>query len=206
MGKMKTAAEVLNELAEGIRSCTLCPLHLYRKLAVPGEGPADAKIMLIGEAPGYHEDQQGRPFVGPAGRFLTELLARAGLRREDVFITNVVKCRPPNNRDPAPGEIRTCTSTWLEKQIEAINPQVIITLGRYSMALFLPNQSITKVHGQPHRVNGRVIVPMFHPAAALHQDRFREPLLKDFEKLPQILAGLQQPPTADTRPQQLSFF
>ncbi len=205
---MKTAADVLKELADGIRACTLCPLHLHRKLAVPGEGPADAEVMFIGEAPGYHEDQQGRPFVGPAGRFLNELLARAGLRREQVFITNVVKCRPPNNRDPAPNEIRTCTSTWLQKQIEAINPRVIITLGRYSMALFLPNQSITRVHGQPQRVDGRVIVPMFHPAAALHQERFREPLIKDFEKLPQILAELrQQPPAADSaRPQQLSLF
>ncbi len=204
---MKTAAELLNELADGIRACTLCPLAAHRKLAVPGEGPADAEIILIGEAPGYHEDQQGRPFVGPAGRFLTELLARAGLRREEVFITNVVKCRPPNNRDPAPIEIRTCTSTWLEKQIEVINPRVIVTLGRYSTALFLPNQSITRVHGQPHRVNGRVIVPMFHPAAALHQERFKEPLIKDFEKLPQILAeARQQAPTADSRPQQLSLF
>jgi len=174
---------------------------------VPGEGPADAEVMLIGEAPGYHEDQQGRPFVGPAGRFLTELLARAGLRREEVFITNVVKCRPPNNRDPAPIEIRTCTSTWLEKQIEIINPRVVITLGRYSTALFLPNQSITKVHGQPHQVNGRVIIPMFHPAAALHQERFKEPLIKDFERLPQILAEVRrQSPAAGPEPRQLSFF
>lgn len=204
---MKTAAELLNELANAIRVCTLCPLAAYRKQAVPGEGPADAEIMLIGEAPGYHEDQQGRPFVGPAGRFLTELLAQAGLRREEVFITNVVKCRPPNNRDPAPIEIKTCTSAWLEKQVEIIDPRVIITLGRYSMALFLPNQSISKVHGQPHRVNGRIIVPMFHPAAALHQERFREPLIKDFEKLPQILAeARRQTPTADSRPQQLSLF
>mgnify|MGYP000156236320 CR=1 FL=1 len=204
---MKTAAELLNKLADAIRACTLCPLAAHRKQAVPGEGPADAEIMLIGEAPGYHEDQQGRPFVGPAGRFLTELLARAGLRREEVFITNVVKCRPPNNRDPAPIEIKTCTSTWLEKQIEIINPGVIITLGRYSTALFLPNQPITKVHGQPHQVNGRVIIPMFHPAAALHQERFKEPLIKDFEKLPQILAEVRrQSPAAGPEPRQLSLF
>jgi DNA polymerase len=132
--------EILQEVAEEVNVCTLCDLHHSRKRAVPGEGPTQATIMFIGEGPGFHENEQGRPFVGAAGKFLEDLLAKIGMRREQVFITNVVKCRPPGNRDPRPDEVDTCTSTYLERQIQAINPKVIVTLGRFSMGLFIPNE------------------------------------------------------------------
>lgn len=201
----------LDMVAQEVRGCTLCPLHSGRVRAVPGEGPADAKIMFIGEGPGFHEDRQGRPFVGASGQFLDELLARAGMRREDVFITNVVKCRPPNNRDPVADEIDTCTSTYLDRQIAAINPSVIVTLGRFSMQYFLPNERIMRVHGQPRTVKGRLVVPMIHPAAALHQPQNRPLLEADFEQLPAILQRAEQlmdtsdqPP--DEQAEQLSLF
>lgn len=201
----------LDMVAQKVRGCTLCPLHTGRVRAVPGEGPADAKIMFIGEGPGFHEDRQGRPFVGASGQFLDELLARAGMRREDVFITNVVKCRPPNNRDPVADEIDTCTSTYLDRQIAAINPPVIVTLGRFSMQYLLPNERIMRVHGQPRIVKGRLVVPMIHPAAALHQPQNRPLLEADFEQLPAILQRAEQlmdtsdqPP--DEQAEQLSLF
>ncbi len=178
----------LEEIAAAVQTCTLCPLHTGRVQGVPGEGPSDAEIMFIGEGPGYHENRQGRPFVGPSGQFLDELLALAGLQRRDVFIGNVVKCRPPDNRDPLPDEIEMCTSTYLMRQIELINPKVIVTLGRFSMNLFIPGAKITQIHGQPRRINGRLIVPMMHPAAALHQPRNRELIAEDFRRLPDILA------------------
>jgi DNA polymerase len=144
--------------------------------------------MLIGEGPGYHEDRQGRPFVGPSGQFLDELLSIAGLSRAEVFIGNVVKCRPPQNRDPQPDEVQICTETYLDRQIEAINPRVIVTLGRFSLGLFLPGERISRIHGQPRTVGGRLIVPMLHPAAALHQPQNRPLLEADFQRLPAILA------------------
>jgi DNA polymerase len=144
--------------------------------------------MLIGEGPGYHEDRQGRPFVGASGQFLDELLLLAGLRRADVFIGNVVKCRPPQNRDPQPDEITTCTETYLFRQIAAIDPKVIVTLGRFSMNLFIPGAKIMRIHGQPQRVQGRLIVPMLHPAAALHQPQNRPLIEADFRSLPALLA------------------
>ncbi len=147
--------------------------------------------MFIGEAPGWHEDQQGRPFVGAAGKFLNELLALAGLKREEVFITNVVKCRPPGNRDPLPDEIAAC-APYLERQIAAIDPEVIVTLGRFSMARWFPGERISRIHGQPKRVEGRLIVPMYHPAAALHQSAFRAAIEEDFAKLPKILAEAER--------------
>lgn len=159
---------------------------------MPGEGPADAQIMLIGEGPGYHEDRQGRPFVGQSGKFLDELLMMAGLQRADVFIGNVIKCRPPQNRDPEASEIETCTQTYLFRQIEAINPHVIVTLGRFSMALYVPNGKISQIHGQPRKINGRLIVPMMHPAAALHQPKNRPLIEQDFRALPDILAQAQR--------------
>jgi DNA polymerase len=189
---------------------------------VPGEGPPDAKIVLIGEGPGYHEDRQGRPFVGQSGQFLDDLLAMAGLARAEVFIANVVKCRPPNNRDPEPGEVATCTETYLFRQIEAINPPVIVTLGRFSMNLFLPGERITRIHGQPRKVGERLIVPMLHPAAALHQPENRPLIEADFRSLPAILARAEaervaaqvKPKPADAQPapgndktfEQLSLF
>jgi uracil-DNA glycosylase len=176
--------EVLQQVAEEVVVCTKCSLHHSRKNAVPGEGPSNAQIMLIGEGPGFYENEQGRPFVGAAGKFLEELLGRIGLRREEVFITNVVKCRPPQNRDPLPEELEPCTRTYLARQIVAINPRMIVTLGRFSMNLFMPGAKISYVHGKPTWVKGRMIVPMYHPAAALHQQSLRPELEKDFDKLP----------------------
>ena len=160
--------EALAQIADEIQVCTRCELHKTRTKSVPGEGPADARVMLIGEAPGWNEDQQGRPFVGAAGKFLQELLASAGMTRDEVFITNVVKSRPPGNRDPLPDEIAAC-APFLERQIEVIDPDVIVTLGRFSMARWFPGERISRIHGQPKRVGRRLIVPMYHPAAALHQ-------------------------------------
>lgn len=182
-----SAAEELGQIASEVRGCTQCKLHQTANKGVPGEGPADAKIMFIGEAPGFNEDRQGRPFVGAAGQFLEELLGLAGLRRRDVFITNVVKHRPPNNRDPEPDEIAPC-ALFLERQIAALNPSVIVTLGRFSMARWFPNERITRIHGKPKKAGGRLIVPMMHPAAALHQPQNRQLIEDDFRRLPEFLA------------------
>jgi uracil-DNA glycosylase len=177
----------LEVIAGQVRVCTLCKLHQGAKQGVPGEGPANAEIMLIGEGPGYHEDQQGRPFVGASGKFLEELLGGAGLTRAEVFIANVVKHRPPNNRDPEPDEISACAG-YLNRQIAAISPLVIVTLGRFSMARFFPGARISAIHGQAKLIEGRVVVAMFHPAAALHQQSLRQTLLDDFKKLPGYIA------------------
>ena len=171
--------EQLEQVAAEVRVCTKCALHVGTKNGVPGEGNPQAEVMLIGEGPGFNEDRLGRPFVGQAGGFLNELLEAAGLKREDVFITNVVKHRPPENRDPLPEEIRAC-SDYLTRQIAAINPKVIITLGRYSMARFVQGASISKIHGQYKVVERRVVVTMYHPAAALHQQTLRSVALNDF--------------------------
>jgi uracil-DNA glycosylase len=176
-------ADILEEVAEQARGCTLCDLQFSRKKAVPGEGPVDSEIMFVGEGPGFYENEQGRPFVGQAGKLLDDLLAAIGLKRADVFITNVVKCRPPGNRDPLPPELAACNG-YLDRQIEAINPRLIVTLGRYSMAKFLPNAKISDVHGQAAWVKGRLVVPMYHPAAALHQPSLKPALEKDFFRLP----------------------
>ncbi len=189
----------LNELAEGIRVCPACVLARRRTLAVPGEGPAGAKIFLIGEGPGYYEDKSGRPFVGPAGKFLDELLGLAGLQRADVFITNVVKCRPPDNRDPEESEIEAC-KPWLDQQLDVIRPRIIVTLGRYSMSRYFPGESISRIHGQPRRVGDLTVVPMFHPAAALHQQRFRSLIEDDFRRLPEILVGIESDPAPEPEP------
>lgn len=178
--------DLLGQVAAEVRECQLCQLSVSRKNAVPGEGLATTEVMFIGEGPGFYENEQGRPFVGPAGNFLNELLQRAGLQREKVFITNVVKCRPPGNRDPLPEELEAC-SEYLERQIAAIDPMVIVTLGRYSMAKFMPNVRISDVHGQSRWVNGRLIVAMFHPAAALHQPSLKNAVLEDFSRLPGYL-------------------
>lgn len=179
--------QTLMQIAEAVSKCTQCELHYSRKKAVPGEGRSDAEIMLIGEGPGFYENEQGRPFVGPAGKLLDELLANIGFKRTDVFITNIVKCRPPNNRDPHPEEINACTNSYLASQIQAINPKVIVTLGRYSMALFIPDAKISTVHGRPLSVKGRLIVPMYHPAAALHQPSLKPALMEDFSNLPELI-------------------
>ena len=191
----------LTELNALVHSCRACPLGASRTRAVPGEGRIDADILFIGEAPGYYEDQQGRPFVGAAGQFLEQLLASIGLKRTDVFIANVVKCRPPQNRDPLPDEIGAC-SEWLGRQIDIVDPKVIVTLGRYSLARFLPGTPIGKIHGQARKINGQWIVPMYHPAAALHQGSLRRTIEEDFKKIPAFLevALLERQPVLEPAP------
>jgi DNA polymerase len=174
-------------VAKQVAACNACGLCRGRTNAVPGEGNADADIMLIGEGPGFYEDQQGRPFVGASGKFLDELLRGIGLDRTRVFITNVVKCRPPNNRDPQPDEIEACRG-YLDEQISVIDPKVIVTLGRHSMQRYFPGESIGRVHGQPRRKDDQIVVPMYHPAAALHQGSLRKVIEADFRKLPDFLA------------------
>lgn len=171
------------ELYQEIRSCEACLLHTTRKNAVPGEGPQDAQVMFIGEAPGLNEDREGRPFVGRSGSFLEELLAAAGLKRSEVYICNVLKCRPPDNRDPLPAEIDSC-SDFISRQIQLIDPFVVVTLGRHSMRRFFPDATISRVHGQPKTVAGRLIVPMYHPAAALHRGNLKQTIIDDFSLLP----------------------
>jgi DNA polymerase len=201
----------LNEIAAEVRTCPLCELSRSRTHAVPGEGDPDARIMLIGEGPGHHEDQQGRPFIGASGKFLEELLGLAGLTRPDVFITNVVKCRPPGNRDPLPDEISAC-SGYLDRQIEAINPDVIVTLGRFSMSRWFSGERISRIHGQPRKVGERLIVPMYHPAAALHQGSIRPQIEDDFRRLPKFLAEVEAEREAkakkndDPSPSQMTMF
>ena len=177
----------LEKLAKKIKVCTLCELHRSRTEAVPGEGPAHTEIMFIGEGPGASEDKQGRPFVGASGKFLDQLLEQAGVTRTEVFITNVVKCRPPGNRDPLPDEVEICTSSYLEHQIKMINPSIIVTLGRHSMGLFFKGAKITQIHGQMRKVNDRFVIAMFHPAAALHQQSLKSTVMADFAKLPEML-------------------
>lgn len=188
--------EIMQEIALQVKVCEKCELHFSRKNAVPGEGALNAEIMLIGEGPGFYENEQGRPFVGQAGKYLDELLAKAGLAREKVFITNVVKCRPPGNRDPQPNELQACGG-FLDRQIEAIQPKMIITLGRYSMARYLPNAKISDVHGQSTWSRGRLVVAMYHPAAALHQQSLKPVLEADFARLPEILKQMQHPPVKE---------
>ena len=194
----------LAQIDREVSNCTDCPLHQNRSRAVPGEGPENAEIMLIGEAPGFNEDKQGRPFVGAAGQFLEKLLASANLSREDVYITNTVKCRPLNNRDPLPVEMATCRK-YLDRQIAAIAPKVIVTLGRHSLTSFLPKETITKARGRPRSVNGTTLFPMYHPAAALHRQSLREVIEADIKKLPTLLKEI--PPMEKEREgEQLSMF
>ena len=164
-----------------------------------------ADIMFIGEAPGWHEDQQGLPFVGPAGLFLNELIASIGLHRDQVYITNVVKCRPPENRDPLPVEIQTCRN-WLDRQIELIRPRMIVTLGRYSMAMFFPGESIGKIHGTALKQDNIIYYAMYHPAAALHQQSLRQTIQADMLKIPSFLTQAETVSEASKQPEQLSMF
>jgi len=172
--------------------------------------------MFIGEGPGYHEDKQGRPFVGPAGQFLDELLASINLKRSDVFITNVVKCRPPNNRDPLPAEIEACND-YLMRQIAAIKPKVIVTLGRHSMAQFFGSEKISAIHGRARKIDGFLCIAMYHPAAGLHQASLKDTIRADFKKIPTIIAEAERleaegkmkaepPKPKEEPPQQLSLF
>ena len=195
----------LQEIARQINSCFDCVLSQGRTEVVPGEGPEQANLMFIGEAPGYNEDKQGRPFVGAAGQFLEQMLASIGLTREQVFITNMVKCRPPNNRDPLPDEIAAC-SKYLDRQIELIQPKVVVTLGRHSLTKFLPGESIGKVHGKPRRHGNVTLYPMYHPAAALHQQSLRSVIEDDFKAIPALLSGSPSPQPEEPSAQQLSMF
>ena len=198
----------LVDLYEEIKTCHKCILSQGRNNTVPGEGPQDADIMFIGEGPGFHEDRQGIPFVGAAGNYLNELLAKIDLQREDVYITNVVKCRPPGNRDPQPKEIEACRP-YLDKQIALIHPRLIVTLGRFSMQRYFPGASISRIHGQPKRVGNVIYYPMFHPAAALHQPRWRSLLDEDILKIPGLMAKLDDIEEAEPeipQAEQLSLF
>ena len=188
-----TPAEILQQIHDEVQVCTRCGLQFSRKFGVAGAGPANAEIMIIGEAPGFHENESGIPFVGGSGKFMDELLQGIGLKREDIFIGNVVKCRPPSNRDPQADELSAC-DTYLERQIAAINPKVIITLGRFSMNKFFPNAKISEIHGKAMNVRGRLVVPMYHPAAALHQRSLRPILENDFSKLPDLIAQAENAP------------
>lgn len=195
----QTAA--LQAIANEVQACTACELHKGRTRAVPGEGPVNAELMFIGEAPGFNEDQQGRPFVGAAGKLLEELLAELGLTRHDVWIGNVVKCRPPQNRDPRPEEIAACAG-YLERQIALLQPKLIATLGRYSMEKFFPGAKITRVHGQAKRDGARVLIPLFHPAYILRNMNALPDAKRDIRKIPRLLARLEQvlAEEADTSP------
>lgn len=194
----------LKELDARILVCPDCALSGIRTRAVPGEGAVKASILFIGEAPGWHEDQLGRPFVGPAGKFLDELLSLAILKRPEVFITNIVKCRPPSNRDPLPGEIQACKK-YLDRQIELMDPKIIVTLGRYSLARFFPNETISKIHGKALKLDSRTCIAMYHPAAALHQPGLRKAIEDDFKKIPETMKGKQEPARIESQAEQLGF-
>ncbi|MBV9787863.1 MAG: uracil-DNA glycosylase [Chloroflexi bacterium] len=215
----ETILAALQEIEAEVRACTACALHKGRTRAVPGEGPVNAEIMFIGEAPGRNEDQQGRPFVGQAGQLLQELLDEIGLTRNDVWIGNVVKCRPPGNRDPQPEEIAACAG-YLERQIDLLQPKLIATLGRFSMEKFFPGARITRVHGKAKRDGTRVLIPLFHPAYVLRNMAAMPDAIRDIRKIPRLLdrleqvlaeeaAGIAVPPEPEAppeEPEQLSLF
>ncbi|MCK5591245.1 MAG: uracil-DNA glycosylase [Candidatus Pacebacteria bacterium] len=188
----------LLEIAEKIKKCKLCPLAEERINAVPGMGDFNADIVFIGEGPGAREDKMGEPFVGASGKFLDEMLASIKLKRSDVFITNIVKCRPPKNRDPHPDEVAVCTEKYFWKQLDIIAPKIIITLGRHAMYRFLPaDRKISEDHGKlfelesPKTERQFNILPLYHPAAALYNGSMRGVLLEDFKRVPKILKKLK---------------
>lgn len=192
-------ATALKELEAEVRVCLLCKLAHTRTHAVPGDGSFTSVVLFVGEGPGFDEDKQGLPFVGRSGRFLTDNLERVGIARADVYITNIVKCRPPENRDPEPDEIAACAD-YLSRQVALINPRIIVTLGRHSMNRWLPGASITRIHGQVKNIgHGRALLPMFHPAAALRNPAWRVEFEKDIEKLPALIARAQRANEAAAR-------
>jgi DNA polymerase len=195
----------LTELCQQIELCHKCDIARLRTKVVPGEGSENAEIMFIGEAPGWHEDQQGRPFVGQAGQFLDQLLLSINLKRPQVYIANVIKCRPPDNRDPLPTEIQNC-APWLESQISIIKPKMIVTLGRYSMAKYFPGKSISKIHGTAVKRDGIIYFAMYHPAAALHQGSLRKDIEEDIKKIPKLIAEMNKVEEEKPQPQQLNMF
>ena len=194
----------LDVIHQAVRSCQDCDLYQGRTNTVPGEGSPHADIMFIGEGPGFNEDKQGRPFIGAAGQFLTQLLSSIGLAREDVFITNMVKCRPPNNRDPLPGETEACAH-YLDEQIEEIKPKIIVPLGRHALARWFPNEPIGKLRATPKRFGDLILFPLYHPAAALHNGGLRATIEEDFAKLGALLdhlnADVPTPPLGVAEPE-----
>lgn len=201
-------------IARMVEQCRACPLHQTRQQAVPGAGPPDAKIMLIAEGPGKHEDRQGLPFVGPSGKFLDKLLDQAGLSRPQIFITNIIKCRAPNNRDPAPEEISACRH-HLERQIIQLEPELIIPLGKFAIQKFLPGQPMNRVTGRLHNIDGRFIYPIMHPAAGLRRGDFAEQITQHFRNIPEVRRQRREnppppatppPPKAGAAPPQSALF
>jgi uracil-DNA glycosylase len=207
--------EALSSIAAEVSVCTRCPLHIQRTRAVPGDGHPDTEVVFVGEGPGYNEDRQGLPFVGAAGGLLNEMLSAIGWRREEVFVTNVVKCRPPGNRDPEPSEIAAC-APYLRRQLEVLDPALVVTLGRFSLQTFMPGARIGAAHGTRRPAPPDTGAPnalayaMYHPAAALRQGSLRDTMLLDMTGLPDALldararraggasdAGLPQDPAAD---------
>ena len=186
-------SQILAEISREIHDCNKCGLSYSRKNTVPGEGPATAEILFIGEGPGFFENEQGRPFIGQAGKYLEELLHKVGLKREEVFITNVVKCRPPSNRDPQEEELTACRD-YLDRQIRALHPRLIITLGRHSMARYFTDAKISMIHGNAVWIKGQMIVAMYHPAAGLHQPNLKPAIEKDFLKLPEYIQKARTTP------------
>jgi uracil-DNA glycosylase family 4 len=197
----------LTELYQQIALCVKCDIARLRTKVVPGEGAENAEIMFIGEAPGWHEDQQGRPFVGQAGQYLDRLLASIGLDRRQVYIANVIKCRPPDNRDPLPSEIQNC-QPWLDSQVEIIKPKMIVTLGRYSMARYFPGKTVSKIHGTAQKRDGIIYYAMYHPAAALHQQSLKMAIEADMVKIPKLVAEANriEEVKPSTEGQQLNMF
>ena len=185
-----------------VRACTKCGLHATRTQAVPGVGPCPADVMIVGEAPGFNEDRQGLPFVGPAGKLLDTLLARIGMSRADVYITNVLKCRPPQNRDPMPDEAEACTP-YLKRQLDLIKPKVVLILGRHALEQLLPGQgSISRVHGSLVLRGDVAWVPLYHPAAALHNGSLVSELEHDFDRVRAYLDKfLAPPPPPEPKPE-----
>jgi len=200
----------LEKIAQKVSSCKKCSLYKNATKSVSGEGNLQAEVMFIGEAPGYWEDQQGRPFVGQAGKLLNKLLQLIKLPREDVFITNVIKHRPPGNRDPLPEEVESCKE-FLDAQIKIIDPKIIVTLGRFSLNKFLPGEFISKIHGQARFVEfvgkKRILIPMYHPAAALRSEKIMNELRSDFQKIPKFLESsfLREEDKEKEKNRQLSF-
>ena len=204
----------LDKVAAEVRVCQKCPLAHTRVKAVPGDGPGDSEALFIGEGPGMQEDRQGRPFVGPAGQFLDEMLGSVQMQRAGCFVTNVVKCRPPENRDPTPDEIAAC-APYLTRQLALIQPKVVVTLGKHSMSRFFPGEQISKIHGRLRNIDGQLVLPLYHPAAALHRAELRQTELSDFQQVPLALEAARQqralPPSETTKkdeppPEQLSLF
>jgi len=183
--------ELANQIAKAVVSCKKCRLCKSRKKAVPGEGNLDSRIIFVGEAPGQNEDDQGRPFVGRAGSLLSEMLERIKLKREQVWIGNVVKCRPPENRAPMVDELRNC-SPYLESQIRLINPKIIVTLGRFALEHFIKDAKISNKHGIPLVWKDRIIYPLYHPAAALRNPQVAEILKKEFKKIPEVMEKCEE--------------